>query len=388
MNHGTVDIFRRELDKINISDFYGLISPGLTCYLNCILQVLFMTEEFRARIKRCNDDATALDKRMKCLFTALEKNQARTHDIARILGIADVYEQRDAAEYFEKMLCLMNPHASKIFKGGLEHTTTCCTCKSRNNALGFFWILPLSIKDPYGTYIVEKGFEDYFRKEKVSGENKIYCGTCDEKQDAIVMCEMTQPPEILTLLLKRFHYNSYLQGNVKVDCEAQVPLVLHIKDCTYDLYALVKHYGQLTGGHYVALIYSSQTKEWYSFNDETVRLERKYMLKKTYLRSRSSYLLMYKKRSRNPENRNTRDDDAEVEEKSSNKLLERNYQRQNTLKTSESKVHTVAPLPSKSHPQSPETRRRRRTHTLHCRLPNTAPGKTGSAADSQRSPWR
>uniref|UniRef100_A0AAV2KRS0 USP domain-containing protein n=1 Tax=Knipowitschia caucasica TaxID=637954 RepID=A0AAV2KRS0_KNICA len=304
------------LDKINISDFYGLISPGLTCYLNCILQVLFMTEEFRARIKRCNDDATALDKRMKCLFTALEKNQARTHDIARILGIADVYEQRDAAEYFEKMLCLMNPHASKIFKGGLEHTTTCCTCKSRNNALGFFWILPLSIKDPYGTYIVEKGFEDYFRKEKVSGENKIYCGTCDEKQDAIVMCEMTQPPEILTLLLKRFHYNSYLQGNVKVDCEAQVPLVLHIKDCTYDLYALVKHYGQLTGGHYVALIYSSQTKEWYSFNDETVRLERKYMLKKTYLRSRSSYLLMYKKRSRNPENRNTRDDDAEVEEKS------------------------------------------------------------------------
>lgn len=33
-------------------DYYGLKSPGLTCYLNSVLQVLFMTENFRDALKR------------------------------------------------------------------------------------------------------------------------------------------------------------------------------------------------------------------------------------------------------------------------------------------------------------------------------------------------
>lgn len=32
-------------------DYHGLKSPGLTCYLNSILQVLFMTEDFREAVK-------------------------------------------------------------------------------------------------------------------------------------------------------------------------------------------------------------------------------------------------------------------------------------------------------------------------------------------------
>lgn len=33
-------------------DYYGLNSPGLTCYLNSVLQVLFMTEDFREAVKQ------------------------------------------------------------------------------------------------------------------------------------------------------------------------------------------------------------------------------------------------------------------------------------------------------------------------------------------------
>lgn len=77
MNHDTVESIRTHLNKISgkwrlqthtvnthkqtlwcascfcvFSDHYGLISPGLTCYLNSVLQVLFMTEDFRDKIKR------------------------------------------------------------------------------------------------------------------------------------------------------------------------------------------------------------------------------------------------------------------------------------------------------------------------------------------------
>lgn len=78
MNHDRVKLFTEKLDNFTISgkcgtercclykmpcdfyvhvecvclDHYGLTSPGLTCYLNSVLQVLFMTEDFRGSIKR------------------------------------------------------------------------------------------------------------------------------------------------------------------------------------------------------------------------------------------------------------------------------------------------------------------------------------------------
>lgn len=32
---------------------YGLYNQGATCYLNSVLQVLYMTEDFRAAVERC-----------------------------------------------------------------------------------------------------------------------------------------------------------------------------------------------------------------------------------------------------------------------------------------------------------------------------------------------
>lgn len=89
---------------------------------------------------RCNH-LTPLDRHLKRLFFELEKGRAETHDIAEELGIKDgevliswmpfsvklgsegfvfhsplfpVYEQRDAAEYLEKILCQISSEASKV----------------------------------------------------------------------------------------------------------------------------------------------------------------------------------------------------------------------------------------------------------------------------------
>ncbi|XP_014186405.2 uncharacterized protein LOC106632645 [Haplochromis burtoni] len=52
MNHSLVSRFRKKLNSLPVADYYGLKSPGLTCYLNSVLQVLFMTENFRDTLKR------------------------------------------------------------------------------------------------------------------------------------------------------------------------------------------------------------------------------------------------------------------------------------------------------------------------------------------------
>ncbi|KAF7664465.1 hypothetical protein LDENG_00175560 [Lucifuga dentata] len=289
------ELFREKLR--NLSDYSGLKSPGLTCYLNSVLQVLFMTEDFREAVKRCCDqDSATIDPHLAKLFSELEKCAAKTHDITQKLGITDVYEQRDAAEYLEKILCLTSPEASKIFKGRLSHKIKCSRCEEGSVSESGFWILPVSVEG----CCVKKGLEAFCRGEKFSGDNKMYCDGCNKKRDATLECEVTQNPEILTLLLKRFSFDHKRRRYVKLNCSVKVPQTLQtemFKNCTYDLYALVHHFGHLQGGHYTAQIKSYENSQWYDFNDTIVEKvhDPPFGAGNSSVRSQTAYLLMYRK---------------------------------------------------------------------------------------------
>ncbi|KAK2863040.1 hypothetical protein Q5P01_002573 [Channa striata] len=291
-------IFVKKLDCLNFTDYYGLNSPGLTCYLNSVLQVLFMTVDFREAIERsCSDDPTPIDLHLRRLFEDLSKSTTKTHSVIEKLGITDVYEQRDAAEYFEKILHLTSPGASKIFKGELNHITRCLHCKKSNDSRSFFWMLPLVVEaSDHHAYSVKQGLKTFFKRETVSEDNRMYCHQCNQKREAEITCEMTRNPKILTLLLKRFRFDYKQKCFVKLHCEVEAPQTLKFETCIYDLYALVNHYGNLTGGHYTAEIKSFETGEWYNFNDDVVNMHKPLFGKNNTFRSRSAYLLMYKQR--------------------------------------------------------------------------------------------
>uniref|UniRef100_A0A3P8SCB7 USP domain-containing protein n=1 Tax=Amphiprion percula TaxID=161767 RepID=A0A3P8SCB7_AMPPE len=311
MNHYRVEMFREKLKNCSISDYHGLISPGLTCYLNSVLQVLFMTEDFREAVKRsCSKDLTTIEY-LRRLFVDLEGKKAETHGIIKMLSITDVYEQRDAAEYFEKILCLTSPEASKIFKGELNHKSTCCRCNKTNDSRSFFWILPLAMKDSLRqTCSVVDGLKSFFEVQKVCGVNQMYCSQCNKKRDADTEWELTQNPDVLTLLLKRFTFDCKRKRYVKLHCEADIPQTLHMEMCTYDLYAVVNHFGNLTGGHYTAEIKSFETGEWYCFDDNRVT-RHLFKIGHNSLRSCAAYLLFYRKVSRHPETTNRSDQEAQ-----------------------------------------------------------------------------
>ncbi|XP_037832521.1 ubiquitin carboxyl-terminal hydrolase 47 isoform X3 [Kryptolebias marmoratus] len=308
MDRDRVKLFVRKLEDLSISDYYGLKSPGLTCYLNSVLQVLFMTADFREAVKRrCSKHSASLDQHLGELFCGLERTNAKTHNIIKQLGITDVYEQRDAAEYFEKILCRSSSEASKIFRGELNHETTCCKCNNTNHFRSFFWVLPLSMDtSSRKSYSVLHGLEDFFKVQKVSKENQMFCNSCKKKQDADTKYELIRSPDVLTLLLKRFTFDYRWRGYIKLQCKADVVRTLNLQNCRYDLYAVVHHCGYLTGGHYTADIKSFETGNWYCFNDDTVKsVKQKYELETNSIRSSTAYLLMYRKetRCRGPLNR-------------------------------------------------------------------------------------
>lgn len=71
--------------------YYGLMNQGATCYLNSVLQVLFMTKEFKEAVERHtseNPDTECFELHLKNLFEDLKRyNPVYTFNITKKLGI-------------------------------------------------------------------------------------------------------------------------------------------------------------------------------------------------------------------------------------------------------------------------------------------------------------
>ncbi|XP_047465322.1 probable ubiquitin carboxyl-terminal hydrolase creB [Mugil cephalus] len=279
--------------------YHGLKNQGSTCYLNSVLQVLFMTKDFREAVKRYREENTeCFDHDLNDLFKNLQERTTDTSEIRKKLGIVKVYEQQDAAEYFEKILRLTSPEASQIFRGELTHETTCCKCDTKSGTTEPFWHLPLALMDSSSKdYSVEDGIQQFFKASVFNGDNQMYCDTCDDKNDATTQYVIRNHPEVLMLLLKRFDFNYYYMKYFKINRVVAVPYSLQIPEGqTYELYAVVDHFGDLMSGHYAATIKDEPGDRWFRFDDTRVTLfdYQPFQVDNTET-SRSAYLLFYRK---------------------------------------------------------------------------------------------
>ncbi|XP_030018221.1 uncharacterized protein LOC115438622 isoform X1 [Sphaeramia orbicularis] len=286
--------------------YHGLMNQGSTCYLNSVLQVLFMTKEFRQKLrvpsKHRDDDPNLIDRELMELFGDLEKYTTYTYKITRKLDIRNVYEQQDAAEYFERILRLTSEEASKVFQGELINRNTCSKCETVTDISAAFWYLPLALVDSYGDYSVIKGIKDFFRPSELRGENQMYCERCCDKSDATIKCVVEKHPEVLVLKLKRFDFDMRHMSNVKINCAVDVPFTLQIpQDQTYELFAFVDHFGDLKSGHYTTTVRSQDDDKWYMFDDSIVS-QHKYQWFQLDTKEKlpKAYLLFYRKQKVGP----------------------------------------------------------------------------------------
>lgn len=91
-----------------------------------------------------------------------------------------------------------------------------------------------------------------------------YCPKCKEHRQASKKLDLWKLPEILVVHLKRFSYSRYMKN--KLDTFVNFPirnldLSKYVNPAalepnpqlyTYELYAVINHYGNLGGGHYSA----------------------------------------------------------------------------------------------------------------------------------------
>ncbi|XP_034020487.1 uncharacterized protein LOC117505071 [Thalassophryne amazonica] len=285
--------------------YHGLMNRGQTCDLNSVLQVLFMTSEFREAVRRHtyeNPNTNFIDRHLQTLFDGLKIQTCSADIIMKALDRHNgtdslhtdpLYERRDAAEYFQRILRWSSPEASQVFCSVLTHKNKCSRCGMENNTDCLFWNLPLTLENSYHQdYHVVVGVEQFFKPSEMSGDNQMYCEHCGTKTDVSVERKIKTHPQVLILLLKRFEFNRRSQRCERIDCRVDVPCSLHIpQNQRYELYAAVRD------AQRGADIKSPDGDGWYRFQDSSITPlhHESFQDMNISFRSSSAYLLFYRK---------------------------------------------------------------------------------------------
>ena len=115
----------------------------------------------------------------------------------------------------------------------------------------------------------------FTQKEEI--EN-IFCENCKKNQIFTKILRIERSPQYLVITLKRFKYT--LMYRSKMNCPIKFPTNKinlepyltntdnYEKNKIYDLYAVVNHIGNLSGGHYYSII--EQNNKWIKYNDSEV----------------------------------------------------------------------------------------------------------------------
>lgn len=135
---------------------------------------------------------------------------------------------------------------------------------------------------------------DYYQKvETFSGDNAMYCATCNNQLDATNQTVLFSLPKILIIILSRGRGNQF---KVKIKFGENLDLNNYSKNGGYyELISFITHLGECDStGHFIAACKSPIDHQWYRYNDELVT--RVYDINKEILDFGLPYILFYKKK--------------------------------------------------------------------------------------------
>ncbi|XP_056595743.1 uncharacterized protein LOC130414081 [Triplophysa dalaica] len=267
--------------------YKGINNTGGTCYLNTVLQILFMTEDFRKAVESLDErkvDKNSLSYDLKRLFQNLENKSSTEQNIDKIkydLAIRRGFTgfgQQDAAEYLLKILSLVTSDISEVFRGMEKYTRTCQNDTQEPHKHSEekhpFFILPVSIdSDQFQNIHVQNCINDQFAPSQTE-DVQLFCENCKAVTTIRLSNIISESPQVLALHLQSFVLDNNLLTYQKKSCNVKIPDKLSVEaECgnyTYDLYGVVNHKGTRYSGHYTADIKSFEDQHWYEFNDYKV----------------------------------------------------------------------------------------------------------------------
>ena len=306
----------------------GMINLGNTCFINSCLQILihcpYFIHNFFKQIRSIdiNDTIISAYFYQVCLTMMNTVNTQKKYiDITNFRGAFGAkhstfegYLQNDSQEFCrvfledisEELNIVKNKEVYKVltntdrktkkkrdmefdlnFKGREQSiitdlfysqtiTTFTCECKGAIYAFQKVLDFPLLLRKDIQKINIYELLKIYFQDEIIDFEKQ--CEKCHKISKHKKEIKISRPPTILILSLQRVDPIN----QIKNECIVNFPEVLDMTEFLdhecgfdmqpfYDLYAVVNHIGSINSGHYFSYIKFHQRKDWYEFNDSSVK---------------------------------------------------------------------------------------------------------------------
>jgi len=274
----------------------GLRNQGATCYLNSLLQSLYLTGAFRKAVyqiptddeeeRAASNSAYALQR----LFYRLQADPVAvsTAELTHSFGweSRQIFEQQDVQELsrilMEKLETRMKGTEAEnalpnMFVGKMKTYLKCINVEYESSRIEEFWDLQMNVS---GCKSLDDSFKDYVQVETLEGENKYQAegyGLQDAKKGVI----FENFPDVLHLQLKRFEYDFQRDAMMKVNDRYEFPEVWDAspyldesadrsEPYIYHLHGVLVHSGDLNAGHYYAFLKPEKDGEFFRFDDDRV----------------------------------------------------------------------------------------------------------------------
>ena len=312
-----IDVFEKSTEeRTERTRYVGLKNQGCTCYLNSLIQQLFIIPSLRNDIMNVQvpQDKDNIMYQLQSLFAYMQESRAKyvdTIDFCRTVKLMGqpivMSRQEDANEFFNSLADQVEPYLKgtpqehlfkDTFGGKIMSQIISQECPHQSESPQDFLTISLKVQSKRDIY---ESLDFYVQADMLDGDNKWKCEACNKHVAAKKRACIQHLPNTLALHLIRFEFDYQTFNEVKVNDRFEFPIAttLNMKPYTkegiaaaeggpvedemirsddyyeYELVGVLIHSGTAHSGHYYSYIRERVTEDgsdprWFEFNDRDV----------------------------------------------------------------------------------------------------------------------